>query len=83
MTIPPAGRYIWDWYFNLSDRLRRIQDSAAIPIPPSEYVAWLQATGNIVYSIEYGILCDMDRMYCETVGQELTDYHKRLEEKSK
>ncbi len=79
MIVPDAGRYIWEWYFDLSDGLRRVRDGAAEPIPPSEFQAWREATGNIVYPREYAILRAMDREYCAGLNSELSDYNARKE----
>jgi hypothetical protein len=64
----------------LSDRLCRVKDGVVYPIPPSEYIAWLQATGEIVYPTEYAILCAMDDAFCNEMGKELSDYNERSRE---
>jgi hypothetical protein len=79
--VPPAGRYLWDWYFDLSDSLRRVRNGACEPIPPSEFLAWREATGNIVYPSEYAILREMDGAYCDEMNKELSDYQEREAEK--
>lgn len=61
----------------LSKRVRRVKDGVCEPIPPSEYIAWKQATGNIIYPTEYGVLCAMDDAYCEEMNSELKDYRER------
>lgn len=71
------GRYLWDWYYDLSESIRRVRDGVCEPIPPSEYIAWLQATGNIVYAHEYAILRAMDDSYCTEMNSELSDYRER------
>lgn len=58
----------------------RVRDGVCSPIPPSEYVAWLQATGKIVYPAEYAMLCAMDVAFCEEMAKELADYHERMKE---
>ena len=61
-----------------SERLCRVQDGIVFPIPPTEYIAWLQATGNIVYPLEYAILCAMDVAYCNETAKEIADYRERM-----
>lgn len=82
-NVPAEGRYLWDWYFSLSDRVRRVRDGVCEPIPPSEFLAWCAASGTIVYPVEYGILTAMDDMFCEEMNKELRDYRTRTEEKQK
>jgi hypothetical protein len=77
LIVPPSGRYLWDWYFDLSDSLRRVRGGVCEPFPPSEYIAWLHATGNIVYPSEYAILRAMDGAYCAEMNKELADYRER------
>lgn len=79
--VPDAGRYIWDWYLELTARLRRVRDGACEPIPPSEFMAWKAATGEIVYPSEYAILCAMDVAYCDEMGKELVAYRAREQER--
>lgn len=82
-NIPTEGRTYWEWYFSLSDRVRRVRDGICEPIPPSEFLAWCQASGTIVYPAEYAILTAMDDMFCEEMNKELRDYRTRTEEKQK
>jgi len=80
LIVPPEGAHIWEWYFDLSDRLQRTKDGVCTPIPPSEFVAWVAATGEIVYPSEYAILGAMDAAYCDETNKELVDYQAREEE---
>lgn len=80
LVVPQNGRYLWNWYFELSESIRRVRDGVCEPIPPSEFVAWTIASGNIVYSGEYAILRAMDRAYCDEMNIELTDYSIRRKE---
>jgi len=82
LIVPPIARYLWDWYFDLSDRLRRVRDGVCEPIPPSEFMAWTHATGHIVYPSEYAILCAMDGAYCAEMAKELADYRARQDEEN-
>jgi hypothetical protein len=81
LTLPSSGQYIWDWYFHLSARLRRVRGGVCEPIPPSEYQAWKASTGNIVYPSEYAILCEIDAAFCDEMNKELSDFRKREEER--
>jgi hypothetical protein len=82
LTVSPASRYIWDWYFDLSSRVRRVRDGVCEPIPPSEFVAWREATRHIVYPSEYAILGVMDGAYCAEMNKELFDYRARERERA-
>jgi hypothetical protein len=82
LEIPSVGAYLWEWYFDLSQRLRRVRDGVCEPIPPSEYEAWQRITGNIVYRHEYAILWAMDAAYCDEMNTELAAYQERLKEKA-
>lgn len=54
-----------------------------MPIPPSEFRAWREITGNIVYPAEYAILCAMDVAYCDEMNKELAASIERIKEKNK
>ena len=69
--IPEHGQYIWDWFKELSLIASSVSDGMYRPIPPSEYLAWQQITGNIVYSWEYDILFSMDSVYCDEMNKEI------------
>lgn len=60
--------------------MQRIRDGVCEPIPPSEFMAWKAATGNIVYSAEYAVLCGMDAAYCSEMNKELADLRTRQKE---
>ena len=81
LKIPSAGRYLWDWYWELSSGLIRINDGAVIPIPPSEVKAWVEITRNIVYPTEYAILRAMDMAFCDESAREVAAYRARLDQK--
>lgn len=81
--IPDHGFYLWEWYFDLSERLRRVRDGVAERIPPTEYLAWAAMTGEIVYPWEYAILADMDVAFCDEMDKELADYRTRVEDQAK
>lgn len=67
----------------LSARVRRVRDGTCEPIPPSEFIAWRDATGSIIYPTEYGILAAMDDAYCSEMAVELKDYRERENERMK
>lgn len=81
--IPPVASYIWNWYFSLSSSLWRIRDGICTPIPPSEFMAWKEATGEIVHPFEYAILRAMDAAFCAETNKELADYRVRQIEAQK
>jgi hypothetical protein len=83
LIVPPVGRYLWEWYIELSGRLQRVHDGVVRPIPPSEYMAWREASATIVYPSEYAILCAMDDAYVIEMGKELADYRARQDEASR
>ena len=71
LEIPPAGQYLWDWYMDITRRVRRVADGVCGPIPPSDWLGWQQITGNIVYPWEYDILAAMDVAFCDEMNKEL------------
>lgn len=77
--IPLGGEHLWNWYFDLSDRLQRVRDGICSPVPPTEFRAWVQNTGEIVYPSEYAILGSMDVAFCDEMNKELADYRVRQE----
>jgi hypothetical protein len=68
---------LWDWFTDLSARFLRIRDGVCAPIPPSEFVAWAQITGNIVTIREFEILSKMERAYCDETNLEIAAYRER------
>lgn len=75
--IPEGGEYLWGWYFEISNSLRRIDDGTCFPMPPSEIIAWKNLTDRIVTTDEYAILRAMDDAFCEKTNVELQAYHER------
>lgn len=73
VEVPEAGEYLWDWYFDISDRIGRVQDGVCRPIPPSEWIAWTALTGDVVYRWEFAILAGMDTAYCNALTNELSE----------
>ena len=63
--------HLWEWFFDLDNRISRMDDGVCNRIPPSEWLAWQQMTGDIVYPWEYDILTAMDRAYCAAVNGEI------------
>lgn len=82
LRVPDAGEHLWDWYFDLSNRLTRQGDGVCFPIPPTEFVAWVQATKQIVYPWEYAILGAMDLAYVAEMNIELSAYGERQREQN-
>lgn len=71
LDIPPAGEYLWDWYMDATSRVRRVVEGVCGPMPPSDWLAWAEITGNIVYRWEYDILAAMDVAFCDEMNKEL------------
>lgn len=82
-TVPDECWHIWLWYWTISGRVRRVRDGVCEPIPPSEFLAWCEASDTIVRAPEYAILCAMDDVFCEEMNKEITDYRIRQEEERK
>jgi hypothetical protein len=69
--IPQSAHYIWNWFKEISDIASPIREGFYRRIPPSEYLAWQQLTGNIVYPEEYDILFAMDGVFCDEMNAEI------------
>lgn len=83
VDVPPYGWHLWQWYWTLSARVLRVRDGVCVPLAPSEFLAWCQASGTIVSAPEYDILCAMDDAFCEEMNSELRDFRTRQEEEQK
>jgi len=59
-----------------------VSDGVCAPIPPSEFLAWVQLTGNLVRGFEYDILSAMDLAFCSEMNSELKDFRDREKDKS-
>jgi hypothetical protein len=81
LIVPLAGRYLWEWYFDISGGLRRVRDGVCEPIPHTEFQAWKSNTAHIVYPVEHAILRDMDVAFCYETNKELTAYRDRESER--
>lgn len=75
--MPEAGQYLWDWYFEISDSLRRCADGVCFPIPWTEYKAWVDLTGTLIHDDELAILREMDVAFCSETNVELKAFHER------
>lgn len=73
---------MWDWYHQISDMMRRVRDEGVEPIAPTEWLAWLTITGNLVRPAEMQILISMDQAYCSELGKELKSYYDRKTEEA-
>lgn len=81
--IPSEGEYLWAWFWTLSGRVRRVTEGVCSPVPPSEFLAWCEASGTIVEPVEYAILCAMDDVFCEETNKEIKDFRERQQERQK
>lgn len=82
-VIPDGGEYLWDWYHEISGRLRRVDDGVCFPIPWSEYKSWAEVTRQIVNSDEYAILGAIDVDFCDEMNKELQAYRERENERQR
>lgn len=80
--IPEECEHLWVWYFDISNRMRRVRDGGVEPIPPTEWIAWLKLTGNRVYAWEHRVLAAMDLAFCSEMGKELDAYRARLQDEA-
>ena len=78
LEISDEGLYLWNWYFELSQSLLRVRSGVCEPIPPSEFIAWCQATRKLIEPVEYDILRAMDHAFCDEMNKEISDYNERL-----
>ena len=69
--VPEAGLVLWGWFFDIDSRITRVDDGVCRLIPPTEWLAWQQLHGDLVYAWEYAILANMDRAYCGAVNVEI------------
>lgn len=70
-SVPVGGQYLIDWFDELSSGHNRIVGNQAKRISWQEFLAWRDATGNIVYPHEFAILRAMDVSHCEALDEEL------------
>lgn len=82
--LPDEGLYLWEWFQNINSSVSRIRDGFYFLIPPSEFLAWSNLTGNLITSVEYEILKAMDVSFCNEMNKELEAKRKKeLELKGK
>lgn len=79
--IPDGGEFIWSWYFQISDGLRRVDDGVCFPIAWSEFNVWAIVTSTEVTSDEFDILRAMDTAFCDEMNKELQAYQERMRAK--
>lgn len=78
--LPSELKHVWDWFVSLNASVSRIKDGHCYLIPPSEYLAWIRLTGNIVYPYEYDIMVDMDKAFCDETNKEFQSIRSKQEE---
>ena len=81
LIVPPAGRHLWEWYFELSESVMRVIDGVTYKIPPTEVYAEASLAGRIVYPDEYAILRAMDRAFCSEMAKEVEAFQAREQER--
>lgn len=80
--VSAAGQYLWDWYFEISDRLRRVIENQAVPISHADIHGWISINGIQIRRTEIEILYKMDDSYCEEVNLELKAYAEREKDRA-
>lgn len=55
----------------VSSSIRRVTEGVCSPIPPTEWLAWITLSGEIVYPWEHRILTAMDVAFCAELNKEL------------
>jgi len=63
--------------------LTRTYDGKCFKIPPSEFLAWSQITGNEIKPVEYEILTAMDTAFTKEIQSEITAQIERNRDKNK
>lgn len=82
--IPEEGIYLWQWFLELNASLSRIDfNGYYCLIPPTEFLAWSNLTGNRIFPEEYDILTSMDAVYCKELNSEITSERNKEEEARK
>jgi hypothetical protein len=81
LDIPEPGRYLWDWFAQLSKGVRRISEGRCNPITWADFLSWASAMGLLVHPFEYDILHAMDVAFRDEVDKELDDYRAREQER--
>lgn len=77
LKVPLAGKYLWNWFKDITTIASTTFEDVCRPIPPTEYLAWATITGNIVYPEEYDILIAMDLAFCSEANKEILDRRAR------
>lgn len=62
---------MWDWYCDILNSFQSVIDGQAVPIPPSEFAAWISLTGNIVRPEDYAILRQIDNARRDAMNEEI------------
>lgn len=75
--VPDEAGYLWDWYLEILDGFQGVVNGEAVPIPPSEFKAWSDLTGNVVLPEEYAILRRMDAARRAALSEEIA-YHRAV-----
>lgn len=81
--ISDEARYLWEWYEDLRNWVSRISDGVCKYIPPTEFTAWAQITGRIIFPEEFKVLHEMDVAFSDEVNKELTAFRERRQEQQK
>lgn len=87
LEIPEEGEYLWEWYMDMTSRIRRVVEGVCVPITPTDWLGWQQITGNEIRPAEHRILGLMDIAFCEEMNKELEGrreaHREEMEQKAK
>lgn len=74
ISIPLAGAYLWDWFFDLSN-MRQDSDKR---IAVSEFKSWSDLTERSFTGFEFKILRSMDESYVSAFRREVRENQDRI-----
>ena len=81
--VPEEGQHVWNWFVDLNRSVSRISNGICRMILPSEYIAWRELTGHVVYAHEYDMLKCMDEAYCIETNLEFESLRTKQQEQQK
>jgi len=82
--IPEGGLYLWTWFFQLNNAIHRVDFNGYYTLmPPSEILAWIKLTKNLITPLEYDILNSMDAVFCSELNKETKAKRDKDDERRK
>lgn len=79
--IPEAAEFFWNWYWEISRRLKRVEQGVAVPIDWVQLQAWQSLTQSNATPLEIEIISTMDDAFCEETNKELKAFGEREKER--